>query len=91
MRRVQQWGMVMMAGVWLSGCGSSSITVPIANSYVYNGIDFGAERDENFKQGVKDACRTADGYYTKDHALFNTDLSYKDGWEDGRLKCKGRA
>jgi len=87
MRKVQGWGIVMMVGVWLSAC-SSSIAVPSTNSYVYNGIDFGTDRNENFKQGVKDACRTANGYYTKDHILFNADISYKDGWEDGRLKCK---
>ncbi len=78
----------IVAGFLLSACTSS--TVSFENAYIHNGIDFGANRDANFKQGVRDACKTADGYYTKDHVLFNSDLNYKDGWEDGRLKCKGK-
>ena len=60
------------------------------NSYVYQGIDFGSNRNETFKKGVRDACRTADGHYTKNHTLFNSDESYNVGWKDGRLKCKGK-
>ena len=59
------------------------------NDFVYRNINFGADRDIDFKQGVKDACRTADGDYTKDHQMFKTNISYRVGWEDGRLNCKG--
>jgi hypothetical protein len=89
MGKMQQWGILIMTGVLLSACAPSlDVVEPGKQNYVYNGVDFGINRDENFKQGVRDACRTAKGDYTKNHALFNNNLSYKDGWESGLLKCK---
>ena len=75
-------------GLLLTACTSSG--VPLENAYIYNGINFGSDRDESFKHGVRDACKTADGDYTKDHNLFKTNESYRIGWEDGRLQCKGK-
>ncbi len=79
---------IAVAGILLPACTSSSITHE--NDYVYKGINFGPDRDASFKKGVQDACKTADGDYTKDHHLFKTNESYRVGWEDGRLQCKGR-
>lgn len=78
-------GAVFSGLMMLSACTSPTP----ANGYMYEGINFGADRDDSFKKGVRDACKTANGYYTKDHALFNANESYRIGWEDGRLKCKG--
>ena len=85
----------LVTGLLLSACTSSSLSVSSpsvsgGDAYIYNGINFGADRDANFKQGVRDACRTSDGDYTKDHSKFNNNESYRIGWEDGRLKCKGK-
>ena len=77
----------IIVGIFFNACTSSSITH--ANDYIYKGINFGADRDANFKKGVQDACKTADGDYTKDHQMFKNDISYRVGWEDGRLNCKG--
>ena len=60
------------------------------NTFMYNGHNFGENRDSNFKQGVRDGCKTSNGEYTKDHAQFNTNQSYHIGWEDGRMNCKGK-
>ena len=74
-------------GLLLTACTSSS---PVSyNDYIYQGINFGSDRDASFKKGVRDACRTADGDYTKDHDKFNNNESYRIGWENGRLQCKG--
>ena len=81
-------GLSMVLGFLLTACTSSS--GPSHNSYIYNGIDFGSNRNYDFKRGVQDACRTADGQYTKNRELFNNNISYKVGWENGRLKCKGK-
>ena len=78
-----------VTGLLLTACTSSSPTVQ-ADDYIYNGINFGSDKDLNFKQGVRDACKTADGDYTKDHTKFNNNESYHIGWEDGRLQCKGK-
>lgn len=77
-----------LAGLLLTACTSSYVMDE--NSYVYRGINFGPDRDANFKKGVQDACKTSDGEYTKDHHLFKTNESYRVGWEDGRLQCKGK-
>ena len=77
---------VLTVGLLLTACTSPTPQ----NSYIYNGINFGSDRDASFKKGVHDACRTADGYYTKDRTLFNNNESYRIGWEDGRLQCKGK-
>ncbi|MEA3492170.1 MAG: hypothetical protein U9R27_09745 [Campylobacterota bacterium] len=60
------------------------------NDFVYNGYNFGANRDTNYKQGVQDGCKTSDGDYTKNHNQFNHNQSYHVGWEHGRIKCKGK-
>lgn len=77
----------MATGMLLTACTSSEVSME--NAYIYNGINFGSERNTSFKKGVQDACKTAEGDYTKDHNLFNTNESYRSGWEDGRLQCKG--
>ena len=83
------------AGFLLSACTSSDINsydnnVYQGSNYIYQGINFGSDRDASFKKGVRDACRTAGGNYTKDHSQFKNNESYRTGWEDGRLQCKGK-
>ena len=78
----------IVAGLLLTACTSSGVSME--NGYMHNGINFGADRNDDFKQGVRDACKTADGDYTKDHNLFNNNTSYRIGWEDGRLQSKGK-
>ncbi|PHS42256.1 MAG: hypothetical protein COB07_00515 [Sulfurovum sp.] len=86
----------IVTGFLLSACtpsalSTSSPSMPSGgDAYIYNGVNFGSDRNADFKQGVRDACRTADGDYTKNHNKFNNNQSYKIGWEDGRLQCKGR-
>ena len=92
MNKIKKLSMMAVLGVALSGCTSfSTLVIPNGESYVYNDINFGSGRNETFKQGVRDACKTAEGVYTKNHTLFNGDIHYKSGWEDGRLKCKGKS
>lgn len=78
----------LAAGLLMTACTSSGVS--LKNGYIYNGINFGADRNADFKHGVRDACRTAGGDYTKNHELFKTNESYRVGWEDGRLQCKGK-
>ena len=81
--------MLTATGLLLSACTSSALP-PLGEAYIYNGINFGSDRDASFKHGVRDGCKTSDGDYTKDHNLFNNSESYKVGWEGGRLQCKGK-
>ena len=79
------------AGAFMfSGCVSSESSVtPGSGDFVYRGHDFGPDRDSDYRKGVMDGCKTTDGDYTKNHALFKTNESYHAGWEHGRLHCKG--
>lgn len=78
----------LVTGLLLTACTSS--TPSMENAYIYNGINFGSNRNADFQQGVRDACRTSDGDYTKNKTLFDDNESYRIGWEDGRLQCKGK-
>jgi len=58
--------------------------------FVYHGHDFGPHRNAEYRAGVVDGCRTADGDYSKNHERYRVDIDYHDGWEHGRLHCKSR-
>ncbi len=79
----------------LTGCGNTAPQLPGSTGggdhYVYRGHDFGPDRDSDYRAGVVDGCRTTDGDYTKNHALFKTNESYHAGWEHGRLHCKSQS
>jgi len=78
------------AAMLLSGCVSSESSIAAGgDDFIYRGHDFGPDRNAEYRQGVKDGCRTSDGDYTKNHASYETNESYHDGWEHGRLHCKG--
>jgi len=79
----------------LNGCGNTAPDLPQSltvtdDDFIYEGHNFGPNRNDIYKQGVKDGCSTSDGDYRKDHTLFQTSLDYHDGWEHGRLHCKGK-
>jgi len=76
-------------GLLLSAC-TGARTPAARGDFVYHGHDFGPHRNAEYRAGVVDGCKTADGEYTKDHARFKVDIDYHDGWEHGRLHCKGR-
>ncbi|MCF6207665.1 MAG: hypothetical protein L3J47_12390 [Sulfurovum sp.] len=80
----------------LSGCvGSAPGTVPSGygsdsgKDFIYNGHNFGPERDAEYRAGVEDGCKTSNGDYTKNHTAYQTNESYHVGWDHGRLHCKG--
>jgi len=78
--------------VLFTGCNEVPDLDGVSSStgdFIYKGHDFGADRDVEYKQGVKDGCKTSSGDYTKNHALFNGENNYHAGWEHGRLHCKG--
>ena len=84
-------GSVLVIGFVCIGCTSSGVnSIGNGTEYMYNGINFGYDRDASFKYGVQDGCKTATGAYTKNHELFNNDESYKFGWGEGRIKCHNK-
>ncbi len=82
---------VSAMALMISGCGG--ITIPYVGQvgggehFVYTGHDFGADRNEDYKKGVMDGCKTAQGDYMKNHELFQSNDHYRAGWEHGRLHC----
>jgi len=87
------WSTAVLLGA--SGCGNTIPNLPdtgipvTSGDFVYDGHNFGPNRNSIYKDGVIAGCETANGNYTKDHTLFDTSLDYHDGWEHGRLHCKG--
>jgi len=85
---MKQIALCVLIGFSFTACTSSM--GPSYNSYVYKGMDFGSDRNDAFKRGVQDGCRTASGSYTKDHEAFKANISYRDGWGNGRLQCHSK-
>lgn len=50
-----------------------------------------SKKSSLFKQAFKDGCKTAKGYYTKNHKAFNNRKEYYDGWFSGRNYCNERS
>ena len=76
--------------LFFTGCGEAPNLDDISASdgdFIYNGRNFGSNRNINYKIGVKDGCATSNGEYIKNHALFNGNGSYHNGWEHGRIHC----
>jgi len=86
-------GIATIVLLGLGGCGGISLPSPGGSTaesgehFVYKGHDFGASRNETYKKGVVDGCKTAGGDYSKDHKLFQSSDDYRAGWEHGRLHC----
>ena len=78
---------IVMIGI--TACKKKSPSVSHRYVAPYKPVDiFG--KSENFKIGANDGCLTADGKYTKQHDLFNTNIEYYNGWFAGRRNCEGR-
>jgi len=74
---------------YLLGCGSGKVPESRGGYYI-DGIYFGKNFSDSFKEGIEDGCTTAKGDYKKSHTQFNDDFNYdyKDGWFLGRNRCK---
>jgi len=60
-----------------------------ANGYFcHKGYNFGKGKSIQFKSGVRDGCRTARGYFSKDYTVSSWSQDYIDGWDAGRTICR---
>jgi len=79
---------LVVASLFLACTGSSEAS---PNDYfIYNGYNFGADRNSGYRSGVIDGYQTSFGEYTKNHGEFKHNIDYSSGWKHGRLKCKGK-
>ena len=77
--------------LFITGCRGSNELTPQncqKNMYCYKNINFGITRGSSYEKGIRDGCRTGEGYFTKDYYASSTDKNYYDGWILGRSKCK---
>ena len=65
----------------LENCGKNG-------NFCYKGINYGPVKSEMFKRGIKDGCRTAEGFFTKNYYLSSSNKDYYNGWIEGRSHCK---
>ena len=73
----------------LIGCSSPTPT-STSGDFKHKGINFGPNKDADYRKGVIHACRPIDCGYVKDLKSLKTNESYRKGWEDGLYKCKGK-
>lgn len=59
-----------------------------AGFFCHQGYNFGPNRTEAYKSGVRDGCRTANGTFTKNYSFSSTSKEYVAGWRSGRATCK---
>ena len=76
----------------LLGCSGNNENVNMPDcgkgSYCYKGFNFGPSQGSKFEKGVRDGCKTAEGWFRKDYSLSSDSVEYKNGWILGRTKCK---
>ena len=80
-------GVILFTGCTSTGTPTKKDFPASPGAFIYEGRNFGTNRNENYKQGVRDGCDTSQGLYTKNHAQFNGNNSYHIGWEHGRIHC----
>jgi len=81
----------VISSLVIVGCGNSKNLTPQncqKNMYCYKSINFGVSRGSSWEKGIRDGCRTGEGYFTKDYYASSSDKNYYDGWILGRSKCK---
>ncbi len=76
----------------LSGCvpsrGRCFPYMEKAGYFCYKEHNFGRNVSPAYKQGVKDGCRTGEGYFRRDYSLSARSEDYRKGWDAGRAECK---
>ncbi len=68
--------------------GNCTSSMKSSGYFCYQNINFGLNRSEEFKKGVIDGCKTANGFFHKDYYLSKTSKDYFDGWIEGRARCR---
>jgi len=43
---------------------------------------------DTYRLGLKEGCKTAKGYYSKDYYKYNSNTVYKQGWYEGMRQCR---
>ncbi len=78
--------------VSINGCGGSSVPCSLedirSGTFCYDGHDFGKNPDPNYRQGVRDGCKTGKGHFVKDYTISDISLQYRQGWIKGRAICR---
>jgi len=58
-----------------------------AGYFCHKGHNFGRNVTPAYKKGVKDGCRTGEGYFRRDYTLSTSSADYRSGWDAGRAAC----
>jgi len=79
--------------LFINGCSGDSSSLSLSNcrqsgNFCYKNINFGKTRGADYEMGIKDGCRTGEGYFTKNYFMSSKSKDYYDGWILGRSKCK---
>ena len=90
--RLVTFSVTGMALLTLTGCipsgGRCFPYMQKAGYFCYKAHNFGKDVSENYKRGVHDGCRTAEGTFRRNYSLSGTSEDYRKGWDAGRAFCK---
>ncbi len=56
--------------------------------FCYKQHNYGRYVSSNYKQGVRDGCRTGEGYFRRNYSLSSYSEDYRKGWDAGRSVCR---
>ena len=84
---------VTISLLYINGCSGDSGSLSLSNcrqsgNFCYKNINFGKTRGTDYEMGIKDGCKTGEGYFTKNYYMSSKSRDYFDGWILGRSKCK---
>ncbi len=81
-----------VAMLTLSGCipsgGRCFPYMKNAGYFCYREHNFGRNVSDDFKQGVRDGCTTAEGRFRRNYSRSAASADYRTGWEAGRAQCR---
>jgi hypothetical protein len=72
--------------IFLLGCAPKNPTPMDLASTPVPKVDL-TNKSQDFKDGYRDGCQTAQGNYTKDSSRFKSNPEYNEGWFAGRSSC----
>ena len=58
------------------------------DNYYYEGYNYGPNRNEMYRRGVRDGCRSSRGRWIKRRYEWNHFPVYREGWSAGYRRCR---
>ncbi len=68
--------------------GSAGASSSYGNPYHYNGYNYGHNRNNDYRIGIRDGCNSKQGTWRKNSYSYRNNYSYRNGWNAGYNRCR---